>query len=57
MKPLVAIFVVLLLASCSKSPSIRDIQSYGEQKFIDDVLAVAEGKPAPQTIPIGNLRR
>ena len=29
---------------------MRDIRSYGEQKFIDDVLAVAEGKPTPKTL-------
>src|SRR3974390_3216361 len=50
MKPTVAIFVVLFLAGCSRSPSMQDIRSYGEQKFIDDVLAVAEGKPAPKAL-------
>jgi hypothetical protein len=50
MKPIVTIFVVLLLAGCSESPSMQDIRSYGEQKFIDDVLAVGEGKAAPQTL-------
>jgi len=50
MRPIVAIFVGLLLAGCSKSPSMQDIRSYGEQKFIDDVLAVAEGKLAPESL-------
>jgi hypothetical protein len=26
------------------------MRSYGEQRFVDDVLAVTEGKPAPQTL-------
>ena len=29
---------------------MEDIRSYGEQKFIDEVLAVAEGKPTPQSL-------
>ncbi len=29
---------------------MQNIRSYGEQKFIDEVLAVAEGKPARKTL-------
>ena len=29
---------------------MQDIRSYGEQKFIDDVLAVADGKPAAKAL-------
>ena len=29
---------------------MQDIRFYGEQKFIDDVLAVADGKPAPESL-------
>jgi hypothetical protein len=50
MKALVTLFVGLLLAGCSKSPSMQDIRTYGEQKFINDVLAVAEGKPVPNAL-------
>ena len=27
-----------------------DIRAYGEQRFIDDVLVVADGKPAPTNL-------
>ena len=50
MKRILAILLGLLLAGCTKSPSMDDIRSYGEQRFIDDVLAVAEGKPAPKAL-------
>lgn len=29
---------------------MQDISAYGEQKFIDEVLAVAEGKPASKSL-------
>jgi hypothetical protein len=44
------VLVGLLLAGCGSNPSMQDIRSYGEQKFIDEVLAVANGRPAPQTL-------
>jgi hypothetical protein len=50
MKLTVAILVGLFFAGCSKTPSMQDIRSYGEQKFTDEVLAVAEGKPAPKSL-------
>jgi hypothetical protein len=42
--------VALLIDGCARSPSTQDIRSYGEQKFIDEVLAVADGRPAPKTL-------
>lgn len=50
MKYMFAIVVGLFLAGCSKSPSMRDVRAYGEQRFISDVLAVAEGKPASKEL-------
>ena len=50
MKPILAILVGLLLAGCTRHPSMHDIRSYGEQRFIDDVLAVAEGKAASKAL-------
>lgn len=50
MKLILAIFVGMFLAGCSQRPSMQDVRAYGEQRFIDDVLAVADGKPASQTL-------
>lgn len=50
MRPILAILIGLLLPGCGKNPSIQDIRSYGEQRFVDDVLAVADGKPAPTAL-------
>lgn len=44
MKAVLGILVGLLLAACARTPSMHDIRSYGEQRFIDDVLAIADGK-------------
>jgi hypothetical protein len=29
---------------------MQDIRAYGEKKLVDEVLAVADGKPAPKTL-------
>lgn len=50
MNRMLPILAGLLLAGCTKSPSMQDIRVYGEQKFIDEVLAVAEGTPPTNTL-------
>ncbi len=34
---------LLLLLGCGRVPTIADIREYGEQRFVDEVLAVADG--------------
>ena len=44
MKRLSTILMILFLVGCSRAPTMDDICTYGEQRFIDEVLAVADGK-------------
>ena len=50
MKLMPTILVALLLAGCSRTPSMHNIRSYGEQRFVDEVLAVADGKQPPNSL-------
>jgi hypothetical protein len=48
MKRLVPVVVMLMVTGCA--PSYQDVRNYGEEKFIREMLAVADGIPAPQAL-------
>ena len=44
MKHAFVITASLLLLGCGRAPTMADIREYGEQRFIDEVIAVADGE-------------
>ncbi len=51
MKYLIITFFVLAMTGCGVTRSMKDIRDYGEERFITEVLAVADGQaPSPALI-------
>ena len=50
MRRLLVTLMVLLVAGCTRTPTKQDVVKYGENQFVDDVLAVADGKPIPERL-------
>ena len=50
MRRLLVTLMVLLVAGCARTPTMQDVVKYGENQFVDDVLAVADGKPIPERL-------
>jgi hypothetical protein len=50
MKHLIVMICLLAMVGCVAKRSIRDVRAYGEERFIADVIAIADGQPPSATL-------
>ena len=48
MKRIIPSLLLLIVAACA--PTHQDVRDYGEERFIQEMLAVADGKPTPEDL-------